>query len=107
MTRAWSVELIELALGGWLGLLAAIVSVQLFRGRILTAGLLSAGGGRRPGVTRIQLLITTITFAVGYLGAALAQRPGGNLPDVPTAMLVALFGSHGFYLGGKYQARRS
>jgi hypothetical protein len=98
---------LEIALGGWLALLAALIAIQLFRGRIVTAGLLSAPGHRGIAVTRIQLMVTTVTFAVGYLGAALSQHSGADLPNVPTAMLVALFGSHGVYLGGKYTAKQS
>jgi hypothetical protein len=89
-----------------LALLAAWVAIQLFGGKILTRGLLS-DSGRRITVTRIQLMLTTVTFAVGYLGAALARHTGADLPDVPMAMIVALFGSHGLYLGGKYTAKQS
>lgn len=100
-------NVVEAGLGLWFAALAVLIAIQLFRGKIVTAGLLSPGAGGGSGVTRIQLLLATATFAVGYIGAALAQQPGSNLPNVPGAMLIALFGSHGFYLGGKYRAGRS
>lgn len=94
-------RVMALVLGGWCVFVFGIIGVQLFRGRILSAGLLGPGNGRAMTVGRMQLLLTTIGIAVGYAGVALLRAPGEGMPDVPMAFVIALTGSHGIYLGGK------
>jgi hypothetical protein len=82
---------------------AGAIVIQMLNGRIILTGLLGRekGGGFR--FHRLQLLVVTLIFAGGYLARALAAGPGEPLPDVPTALLLALLGSQGAYLGGKAQ----
>ena len=51
---------------------------------------------------RVQTFLVTIYVALYYL-LQVIQNPH-QFPDVPTAMVGALAGSHALYLGGKAQA---
>ena len=94
-------QLLEVVLGLWFAGLASIVVVQLFSGRILSAGVLAIPHGPPIGVARLQLVLMTVGIAGAYAGTALMRPAGLGLPDPPMEIVLALLGSHGFYLGGK------
>src|ERR1700759_2231301 len=96
----------QYALLGWVFGLLALIVAQVAAGKILISGLLGEHSNSSIEVHRIQLLIVTVMLAGAYFGSALAQKPGGPLPDIPTAVLVGLVGSHGLYLRGKHAALR-
>lgn len=82
--------------------LVAVVLYQMVTGRINTKGLLNDTSGNRgfsPG--RLQLLIFTLGGALYYLMLAFDRKGPAKLPELPTEFLLAMGGSHLFYLGGK------
>ena len=85
-----------------LTVLVAVLTYRLLTGRINTRGLLQdkmTGRAFSPG--RLQMLIVTIGGALYYLVLVLSNPRVGEFPEVPKELLVALGGSHAFYLGGK------
>ena len=85
----------------FLGAAAAIVAGSLLTGRINMHGLLRAkfpSGAGDVSPARVQLLLATIGAAVTYLGAVLAARDSGRLPDMPALWLAGLGASNGVYL---------
>jgi hypothetical protein len=81
--------------------LAAVVGYQLFTGKIRTKGLLADKAkehkrGISPG--RLQAFIVTLLMAIYYVTKVIENQ---KLPNIPTEYLLALGGSHSFYLGGK------
>ena len=82
--------------------LAIIVSYRMLTGTINTNGLLhDKGGGRGFSPVRLQLLLSTLAFAVYYIGLVLTIKKPADFPRVPQEMLLLLGGSHLFYLGSK------
>lgn len=85
-----------------LGTLAAIVAFQILTGKINTKGLLSDENGVfSPG--RLQLLLVTLACA-SYVVSQVMESITQGAPAFPTLdpkWLLALFGSHAIYLGGK------
>lgn len=84
-----------------LTVLAAIVGYRLLTGQIITRGLLQdkqdkSGGKFSPG--RLQMLIVTLLIAIYFVAQVLETE---KLPELPREFLLALGGSHLFYLGGK------
>jgi hypothetical protein len=91
---------------GFLGVLSAVVAMQLLNGGINLRYLLhgrSPAGGRYFSPERVQLLTVTIWVAFNYLLSVMANPT--VLPDVPPQTLALLGGSHVLYLGGKTYAR--
>jgi hypothetical protein len=79
--------------------LGVIIAYRLLTGQINTRGLLrDKVGGRRLSPGRLQMLIVTLFMAI-YLVVEVCQTQ--KLPSVPHEYLLALGGSHLFYLGGK------
>ena len=95
----------EVVLGLWFAGLATIIVVQLFRGAILSAGVLAIPHGPPVSISRLQLVLMTIGIAAAYAGVAL-MRAGEGLPDPPMAIVIALLSSNGVYLGGKSNLMR-
>lgn len=84
--------------------LAGIVAFQLLTGQINTTNLLEGKMGDAKGQIspeRVQLLFTTIGFAIYYATQAGAVAKTGNLPDIPSTVPALLGGSNAIYLGGK------
>jgi len=85
-----------------LGTLAAIVAYQILTGKINTRGLLNDEHGVfSPG--RLQLLLVTLAGA-SYVFSQVLESITLGAPGFPTLdpkWLLALFGSHAIYLGGK------
>ena len=85
--------------------LASVVSYQLLTGGINMRGLLRdkmSGRALSPG--RLQLLVSTVSGALYYLMLVFGNQEAGEFPPVPNEIILALAGSHAFYLGGKLQA---
>jgi hypothetical protein len=79
--------------------LAVIIAYRLLTRQINTRGLLRdkiGGRGMSPG--RLQLLVVTLLIAVYYVEQVFETQ---KLPNMPQEYLLALGGSHLFYLGGK------
>ena len=85
-----------------LGTLAAIVVYQILTGKINTRGLFNDEHGVfSPG--RLQLLLVTLACA-SYVFSQVLESIARGEPGFPTLdpkWLLALFGSHAIYLGGK------
>lgn len=81
-----------------LGGLTIVVAYQLLTGRISVRGLLSGPDGNLS-AARVQLLVATLVGAFVYLSQVISQP--GELPTVPTWLLVGLGGSELIYLWGK------
>jgi hypothetical protein len=84
--------------------LAAAVLTRLVDGGINTRRLLygrTADGRLYFSPERVQLLMFTVWAALSYLLKVIETRADGKMPDVPTATLALLGGSHGVYLAGK------
>jgi hypothetical protein len=89
----------------FLGVLFAIIAYSLLTGSINTRGLLMDKHGSRglsPG--RVQLLILTLAAAFNYLNNVVHDQRG-VLPEISSAWLYVLGGSHATYLGGKALSR--
>jgi len=86
--------------------LAAIVVYKILTGRITMRGLLNdEHGAFSPG--RLQLLLFTLAMA-SHLLSQIVNSTAGAVPGNPAhfpvldhKLLLALFGSHSLYLGGK------
>jgi hypothetical protein len=79
--------------------LAVIIAYGLLTRQINTKGLLrDKVGGRAISTGRLQMLIVTLVIAIYYIVEMLKTQ---KLPDMPQGFLLALGGSHLFYLGGK------
>ena len=100
-------------LGYWEGLilivgLFGVVFWKLCTGEIDLDQLFDGDSGEDDDQTsdvsagRVQMFLVTIS-AAGYYLMQVIQNPH-QFPDVPTAMVGALAGSHALYLGGKAQA---
>jgi hypothetical protein len=79
--------------------LAVIISYRLLTGQINLNGLLrdkTSGRAISPG--RLQMLIVTLVIAIYYVLEVFQTQ---KLPNLPHEYLLALGGSHLFYLGGK------
>lgn len=82
--------------------LIAIVTYRLLTGGININGLLlDKTGGRAFSPGRLQLLVVTLGIAIYYLSMVLENKETGKFPDLPNEFLLALGGSHVFYIGGK------
>ena len=81
-----------------LGAFALIVAYRLLTRRINTRGLLrdKVTGEFSPG--RLQMLLVTGAIALYFLGEVLQTH---EMPKLRQEFLLALAGSHGFYLAGK------
>lgn len=82
--------------------LIVVISYRLLTQQINTKGLLldkTSGRAFSPG--RLQMLVVTLGIALYYVLMVLDTKDTGKLPDMPNEFLVALGGSHVFYLGGK------
>ena len=79
----------------------AIVSLQLFTGRINLRGLLGAKDGKTS-VTpeRVQLLLLTMSASAAYIHQV-STSSGAGLPDVPNQWLYLFGGSSSVYAAGK------
>src|ERR1041385_6085267 len=107
-------ELSPARLASWEGLLLisgflAVVLWKLSTGDIALNDLLNGERREEDGTYtvyesggRVQALIATIAVA-GYYLLKVIQDPT-HFPDVPTAMVIALAGSHAAHLGSKAQA---
>ena len=91
----------EAGLVAWFLALAGLIVVQLWRGRIISAGVLATPFGPPVAVARLQLVLITNAVAAGYAVTALTGPAGAPLPEPPMMVVIALLGSNGFYLGGK------
>ena len=79
--------------------LAVIIAYRLLTRQINTNGLLrDKVGGRAISPGRLQLLIVTLLIATYYVAHVIQTQ---ELPNIPQQYLLALGGSHIFYLGGK------
>jgi hypothetical protein len=79
--------------------LAVIIAYRLLTRQINTRGLLRDKiGGRGMSPSRLQLLVVTLLIAVYYVEQVFETQ---KLPNMPQEYLLALGGSHLFYLGGK------
>lgn len=95
----------------FLGCLLALILIRLLTGSINTQYLLygrKADGTAYMSPERVQLMIFTLGTALSYLLNAFESRVMNptpetihTLPDVSTATLALLGGSHAIYLGGK------
>ncbi len=88
-------------IGCLLGALIAVVTFQMFSGRIKTQGLLSektVNGVLGVSPARVQLLFFTLGFAFYLLSQIVNLR---QFPTIDTKWLLMLGGSHSIYLGGK------
>lgn len=72
-------------------------------GEIILAGILQSRRSGRLKLHRLQMLVVTLVFAIGYLIVGLSHAGGSTLPNIPKLMLLALLGSQGAYLTGKYK----
>jgi len=82
--------------------LVVIVTYRLLTGRINTTGLLlDKMSGRVVSPGRLQMLIVTVSIALYYLFMVFDNEEPGKMPGLPPEFLLALGGSHVFYLGGK------
>lgn len=82
--------------------LIVLVAYRLLTQQINTKGLLldkTSGRAFSPG--RLQLLIVTLGIAIYYTLMVFDAEEVGRFPDLPDEFLLALGGSHVFYLGGK------
>jgi hypothetical protein len=82
--------------------LMTLIAYRLLTRQINTKGLLDDKTGR--GVfspARLQMLIVTLGIAIYYVAMVLKTKETGELPHLPKEFLLALGGSHLFYLGGK------
>ena len=101
------VQLGEFLVWGVLGTAAFLVVIKAATGRINLKGLLQSSPDSGISPARVQLLFLTLTSAFGHLGVVVNTLASANpadlhsLPEVPTAILAALGGSSGFYLGAK------
>jgi hypothetical protein len=77
--------------------LAAIVVYRLITGRIKTRGLLSDDKGAFS-PARLQLFLFTLATGFDVLSQITST---GRMPVLDQKLLIALFGSHAIYLGGK------
>ncbi len=102
----------EFLVWGILGSAAFLLILKAATGRINLRGLLGTGTGSGISPARVHFLfLTLIGGAFGYLGVeitAISTLPPRcdpehpcSLPEVPTAILAALGGGSGFYLGAK------
>jgi hypothetical protein len=85
-----------------LGTLAAIVVYQILTGKMNTRGLFNDEHGVfSPG--RLQLLLVTLACASYVFSQVLDSiaRGAAGFPTLDPKWLLALFGSHAIYLGGK------
>ena len=98
-------ELLRYEIWIFLTVLAALIAYQLLTGRINTRGLIRdkmRGRALSPG--RIQMLTATAGCAFYYVLLIFANEKPGELPEVPSTLLLILGGSHAIYLGGKGSA---
>jgi hypothetical protein len=80
--------------------LAVIIAYRLLTRQINTKGLLrDKVGGRAISPGRLQLFIVTLLIAIYYVEQVFQMQ---KLPNLPHEYLLALGGSHLFYLGGKF-----
>jgi len=95
--------LLRIELGTLLIGSAVIVLYQMAIGAINTRGLFQDKGGRSGfSPARLQLVVSTLTVVFYYIGLVLLNTPQtGEFPRLPKEMLIALGGSHTFYLGSK------
>lgn len=105
MTWGQLSALVEYAVAGWFFIIAGFVLVQMLSGKIVMTGMLGHDKYTGFAFHRLQLLVVTVFFAGGYLVQSLTKGGGDALPNVPTALLLAMVGSHGVYLGGKFGTR--
>lgn len=100
--------IISFALVSVIGLLAAVVFVQILNGTIEMRGLLVPSPQEMTAQPeRLFLLGLTIFAGLAYFSYGLAQgAPNGVMPDIPedlrTELLAALGGSNAFYLFRKF-----
>ena len=88
-----------------LSAIVAVVAYRLLTGAINMRGLLRDKMSERavsPG--RLQLLMTTVGGALYYLTLVLSNTKPGEFPEIPKELLLALGGSHAFYLAGKFSS---
>lgn len=98
LSEALRYEMLFLTVG-----LIALVTYRLLNGSINTNGLLlDKASGRAFSPGRLQLLVVTLGFALYYLLQVFDAEEPGTFPDLPNEFLLALGGSHVFYLGGKF-----
>jgi hypothetical protein len=84
--------------------LAAIIVYKLLTGRIKMSGVLSDDKGAFS-PARLQLFLFTIATGFDLLSQITTT---GHMPVLDQKLLIALFGSHSIYLGGKtYSVYRS
>ncbi|MDQ3802231.1 MAG: hypothetical protein M3416_00010 [Acidobacteriota bacterium] len=82
--------------------LIVLVAYRLLTQQINTKGLLlDKASGRAFSPGRLQLLIVTMGIAIYYMLMVFETEEPGRFPDLPNEFLLALGGSHVFYLGGK------
>lgn len=82
--------------------LIVVISYRLLTRQINTTGLLADKmSGRSFSSSRLQMLIVTLGIAIYYVTMVFKMKETGKLPDLPNELLMALGGSHLFYLGGK------
>ena len=82
--------------------LIVMITYRLLTRKINIEGLLldkTSGRAFSPG--RLQLLIVTMSIAIYYVAMVLKTKETGTLPNLPKEFLLALGGSHAFYLSGK------
>jgi len=82
--------------------LIVMITYRLLTRKINIEGLLldkTSGRAFSPG--RLQLLIVTMSIAIYYVAMVLKTKETGTLPNLPNEFLLALGGSHAFYLSGK------
>ncbi|HZG30771.1 MAG TPA: hypothetical protein VE079_20140 [Ensifer sp.] len=100
--------IVTVALVGVIGLMAAVVFVQLLNGTIDMRGLLVPSldeGAAQP--ERLFLLGITLFAGLAYFSYGLAKgAPDGVMPDIPddlrSELLAAIGGSNAFYLFRKF-----
>jgi hypothetical protein len=79
-----------------------VISYRLLTQQININGLLvdkMSGRAFSPG--RLQMLVVTLSIAIYYVAMVFESQDTGKLPNVPHEFLLALGGSHAFYLSGK------
>jgi len=89
----------------FLGMLFALVSVQLLAGQINTSGLFlgrKGDGTQYFSPERVQLFLFTLGVAFQFLSNVL--RAPTKFPVVSDSSILILGGSHLLYLGGKFGA---
>lgn len=82
--------------------LIVVISYRLLTRQININGLLAdkmSGRAFSPG--RLQMLVVTLGIAIYYVAMVFKSQEPGRLPDLPNEFLLALGGSHAFYLSGK------